>query len=152
MLAALQLPVRRLLGEINGEQVRYRFGLTSLPPGEPSGADVSLGTVEIILPIAELPEWADQPIHVAVWFAAESREVGHLRVTELTSGREATTPVAPDTSLPGEFLVARQLTVASLADDRGVAVAIDGEIYREAWFQPLQAESEIFILPKLAGG
>lgn len=36
--------------------------------------------------------------------------------------------------------------------DRGVAVAIDGEIYREAWFQPLQAGSEIFILPKLAGG
>jgi len=36
--------------------------------------------------------------------------------------------------------------------ERGVAVAIDGAIYREAWFQPLRSESEIFILPKLAGG
>ena len=36
--------------------------------------------------------------------------------------------------------------------DKGVAVAIDGEIYRESWFQPLQPESEVFILPRLAGG
>jgi molybdopterin converting factor small subunit len=36
--------------------------------------------------------------------------------------------------------------------DRGVAVAIDGEIYREAWFQPLKPENEIYVLPKLAGG
>ena len=36
--------------------------------------------------------------------------------------------------------------------DNGVAVAINGEIYRGAWFQPLEPDSEIFILPKLAGG
>jgi molybdopterin converting factor small subunit len=36
--------------------------------------------------------------------------------------------------------------------DKGVAVAIDGEIYRDAWFQPVRPESEIFILPRLAGG
>lgn len=36
--------------------------------------------------------------------------------------------------------------------DKGVAVAIDGEIYRESWFQPLRPESEVFILPRLAGG
>ena len=36
--------------------------------------------------------------------------------------------------------------------DRGVAVAVDGQIIREAWFHPLKAENEIFLLPKLAGG
>ncbi len=36
--------------------------------------------------------------------------------------------------------------------DKGVAVAIDGEIYRDAWFQPLRPENEVFILPKMAGG
>ena len=36
--------------------------------------------------------------------------------------------------------------------DKGVAVAIDGEIYREAWFQPVRPDSEVFILPRLAGG
>ena len=36
--------------------------------------------------------------------------------------------------------------------DRGVAVAIDGEIYRDAWFQPIPPEAEVFILPPIAGG
>jgi hypothetical protein len=35
---------------------------------------------------------------------------------------------------------------------RGVAVAIDGQIYREAWFQPVRPGSEVYILPKMAGG
>lgn len=35
---------------------------------------------------------------------------------------------------------------------RGVAVAIDGQIYREAWFQPVRPDSEVYILPKMAGG
>ncbi len=36
--------------------------------------------------------------------------------------------------------------------DRGVAVAINGEIYRNAWFQPIEPESEVHILPRMAGG
>ncbi|WP_119461904.1 MoaD/ThiS family protein [Rhodospirillaceae bacterium SYSU D60014] len=36
--------------------------------------------------------------------------------------------------------------------DKGVAVAIDGEIYRDSWFQSLRPDSEVFILPRLAGG
>jgi sulfur-carrier protein len=35
---------------------------------------------------------------------------------------------------------------------RGVAVAINGEIYRDAWFQPISSDSEVYILPKMAGG
>ena len=36
--------------------------------------------------------------------------------------------------------------------DKGVAVAIDGEIYRDAWFQPIPPGSEVYILPRIAGG
>ena len=36
--------------------------------------------------------------------------------------------------------------------DKGVAVAIDGRIYRDAWFEPVPPDSEVFILPRLAGG
>lgn len=35
---------------------------------------------------------------------------------------------------------------------RGVAVAINGLIYRDAWYQPVPADSEVYILPKMAGG
>jgi hypothetical protein len=36
--------------------------------------------------------------------------------------------------------------------DRGVSVSIDGRIYRDAWFQPIPPGSEVYILPRLAGG
>jgi len=35
---------------------------------------------------------------------------------------------------------------------RGVAVAVDGQIYRDTWFQPVKPDSEVYILPKMAGG
>jgi len=34
----------------------------------------------------------------------------------------------------------------------GVAVAIDGQIYQDALFQPIAADSEVFLLPPIAGG
>ena len=34
----------------------------------------------------------------------------------------------------------------------GVAVAIDGQIYQDALFQPIGADSEVFLLPAIAGG
>ncbi|MHB1060000.1 MAG: MoaD/ThiS family protein [Rhodanobacter sp.] len=36
--------------------------------------------------------------------------------------------------------------------DKGVAVVIDGELYRDAWFQPVGPDSEVYILPRVAGG
>jgi molybdopterin converting factor small subunit len=36
--------------------------------------------------------------------------------------------------------------------DRGVSVAIDGVFYRDAWFAPIKPDSEVYILPRLAGG
>ena len=36
--------------------------------------------------------------------------------------------------------------------DKGVAVSIDGRIYRNAWFEPVPPESEVYILPRMSGG
>jgi molybdopterin synthase sulfur carrier subunit len=37
-----------------------------------------------------------------------------------------------------------------LAD--GVAVAIDGQIYQDALLEPIAPDSEVFLLPQIAGG
>jgi molybdopterin converting factor small subunit len=34
----------------------------------------------------------------------------------------------------------------------GVAVAIDGQIYQDALLQEIAADSEVFVLPQIAGG
>jgi sulfur-carrier protein len=36
--------------------------------------------------------------------------------------------------------------------DDGVAVAIDGQIYQDALLQPIAPDSEVFLLPQIAGG
>jgi molybdopterin converting factor small subunit len=36
--------------------------------------------------------------------------------------------------------------------DRGIAVSIDGTIYRDTWSKELPRDAEIFLLPRLAGG
>jgi molybdopterin converting factor small subunit len=36
--------------------------------------------------------------------------------------------------------------------DEGVAVAIDGTIYQDALLEPIGPDSEVFILPQIAGG
>jgi hypothetical protein len=36
--------------------------------------------------------------------------------------------------------------------DEGMAVAIDGEIYQDAYLVPLNPESEIYLIPKIGGG
>jgi len=34
----------------------------------------------------------------------------------------------------------------------GVAVAVDGQIYQDDLFQPIAPDSEVFVLPQIAGG
>ena len=34
----------------------------------------------------------------------------------------------------------------------GVAVAIDGQIYQDALLEPIEPDSEVFLLPQIAGG
>ncbi len=36
--------------------------------------------------------------------------------------------------------------------EAGVAVAIDGQIYQDAWLEPIPSESEVHLLPQIAGG
>jgi molybdopterin converting factor small subunit len=36
--------------------------------------------------------------------------------------------------------------------EEGIAVAIDGQIYQDALFQPIGPDSEVFVLPQIAGG
>jgi molybdopterin synthase sulfur carrier subunit len=36
--------------------------------------------------------------------------------------------------------------------EEGIAVAIDGQIYQDALFQPIGPDSEVFLLPQIAGG
>ncbi len=36
--------------------------------------------------------------------------------------------------------------------ERGVSVAIDGLIYREAWFTPVKPDSEVVLMPYMVGG
>ena len=36
--------------------------------------------------------------------------------------------------------------------EAGIAVAIDGEIYQDALLQPITRDSEVILIPKIAGG
>jgi molybdopterin converting factor small subunit len=36
--------------------------------------------------------------------------------------------------------------------DEGMALAIDGEIYQDAYLAPLKPDSEIVLIPKIGGG
>ena len=35
---------------------------------------------------------------------------------------------------------------------RGVSVAVDGLVYKEAWFTPISPDSEVVLLPYMQGG
>jgi sulfur-carrier protein len=36
--------------------------------------------------------------------------------------------------------------------ERGVSLAIDGTIYKESWFTPVKPDSEVILMPLMAGG
>lgn len=36
--------------------------------------------------------------------------------------------------------------------DKGIAVAINGEVYRDDWTQPIPADAEVVLLPRIQGG
>ncbi|MGI9334445.1 MAG: MoaD/ThiS family protein [Gammaproteobacteria bacterium] len=36
--------------------------------------------------------------------------------------------------------------------EEGLAVAIDGEIFQDAWFEPIAPQAEVHLMPKIAGG
>lgn len=82
---------------------------------------------------------------------------GKMRVSlsstfQLTDGSGSTVEVQAET-------IAEMM--ASLTDrypgfqellDRGVAVSIDGQIFRDDWTQPIPAGAEVFLIPRIEGG
>ena len=36
--------------------------------------------------------------------------------------------------------------------DEGYAIAIDGEIFQDAWFAPIGPDSEVYLVPAIRGG
>ena len=36
--------------------------------------------------------------------------------------------------------------------EEGLAVAIDGQIYQDAWLEPIPPDGEVHLLPQIAGG
>jgi len=36
--------------------------------------------------------------------------------------------------------------------EQGVSVAIDGEVFKDAWFTPIGPESEVVLMPLMVGG
>ena len=36
--------------------------------------------------------------------------------------------------------------------DSGIAVSINGQIYRDDWTQPIPADAEVFLIPRIEGG
>ena len=36
--------------------------------------------------------------------------------------------------------------------ERGVSLSIDGRVYKESWFTPVRADSEVILMPLMVGG
>lgn len=53
-----------------------------------------------------------------------------------------------------QLLDALEKQVPGLEDhlEQGVAVSIDGQIFRDDWFREIPPGAEVFVLPRLAGG
>ena len=83
--------------------------------------------------------------------AVEVRLPASLRA--LAGGR-ASFPIAAPTPTVAVLLQRLGETYPELAPvlARGVAVAIDGQLYRDAWLQPIPAGAEVYLMPRVAGG
>ena len=82
---------------------------------------------------------------------------GKMRVSlsstfQLTDGSGSTVEVQAETiaemmaSLTDRYPSFQQLL------DRGVAVSIDGQIFRDDWTQPIPSGAEVFLIPRIDGG
>ncbi|MAW45126.1 MAG: MoaD/ThiS family protein [Pseudomonadales bacterium] len=71
---------------------------------------------------------------------------------QLTDGPGSTVEVQAETiaemmaSLTDRYPSFQQLL------DRGVAVSIDGQIFRDDWTQPIPSGAEVFLIPRIEGG
>lgn len=80
-----------------------------------------------------------------------------VKVTLWGSLRSATgglTEVEIEAKNTGEMLKALAIKYPALDPiiEGGVSVAIDGQIYKEAWFTPIKPDSEVVLMPYMKGG
>jgi GWxTD domain-containing protein len=123
ILAKAHVRLQDLLGDPGDDAIRFRFALGWRPAGVATTTIVPLGELDFTVPLDELGEWADQPLNIALWYKTPSGLPGTLYVREVTTGRRAEIEVADSVDLPGQFAVARQLALVSLANGDGVAIA-----------------------------
>jgi molybdopterin converting factor small subunit len=71
-------------------------------------------------------------------------------LTAFTSGAASVEIDAPRVVELLAALAARFPALAPQLDE--VAVAVDGEIYQQPGYQPLRADSEVHLVPRIAGG
>ena len=73
-----------------------------------------------------------------------------LSLAQYTGGVET---IAVEASRIHDLLVALTDRFPGLAGPiEEMAVAIDGEIYQDAGYQPLRSDSEVHLIPRIAGG
>ncbi len=72
----------------------------------------------------------------------------------LRSATGGLTDVEVDAANTGELLKALVEKYPELESiiEEGVSVAIDGLIYKEAWFTPIKPDSEVVLMPYMKGG
>jgi sulfur-carrier protein len=75
-------------------------------------------------------------------------------ISQLRQYTEGTTSVDVDARSVQQLLRILGERYPALAPhlDAGVAVAIDGQIYQDALFQPIGPDSDVHLLPMIAGG
>ena len=79
-------------------------------------------------------------------------QVSLSSTVQLTDGPGSTVEVQAETiaemmaSLTDRYPSFQQLL------DRGVAVSIDGQIFRDDWTQPIPSGAEVFLIPRIEGG
>ena len=67
--------------------------------------------------------------------------------TPLTEGEEVLTSFRADRAT-----YVRSNTWMTVAAMGGVSLALDGVIYRDAWFTEINEDSEVVLMPYMAGG
>jgi sulfur-carrier protein len=74
-----------------------------------------------------------------------------LALTQFTGGEREVEIDAPNIRQLLRILGERHPTLQPHLK-HGVAVAIDGEIFQDAWLEPVPPDSEVHIIPQIAGG
>ena len=81
--------------------------------------------------------------------------MAHITImTSLVQYTGGVSTLESDAATVQRLLAALAATFPALAPhlEAGVAVAIDGQIFQDALFQPIGPDSDVHILPMIAGG